>query len=43
MGYKEDKITEEDYVQEYYKMMRASYRNNRERWGKIPNLEDIGF
>lgn len=41
MGIKQGKMTGEKYTQEYYNMMRASYRNNRQRWDKVLSMEEV--
>lgn len=41
MGVKHGRITDEVYTQEYYDMMRASYRNNRQRWDEILSMEEV--
>ncbi len=41
MGTKQGRMTEEEYTHEYYRMMRASYRDNRQRWDEVLNLEEI--
>lgn len=41
MGVKRSRMTEEDYTQEYYAMMRESYRNNRQRWDEVLNMEEV--
>jgi len=41
MGYKAGKISEEEYADLYYRLMRESYRKNRKRWDEILSLDEI--
>lgn len=41
MGVKEGKISKEEYTQEYYEMMRKSYRINRQRWDEVLGMEEV--
>ncbi|MAH07555.1 hypothetical protein CMI38_04885 [Candidatus Pacearchaeota archaeon] len=41
MGVKGGRTTEEEYTQQYYDMMRASYRQNTEGWNDILALDEI--
>jgi uncharacterized protein YeaO (DUF488 family) len=41
MGHKQRRITNEEYLDEYYEMMRDSYQNNRQRWDEILSMEEI--
>jgi len=41
MGVKESGISEEEYTREYLDRMRASYRNNRQRWDEVLGMEEV--
>ena len=41
MGYKEGRISEEEYTNQYYQLMRESYLKNRKRWDEILSLDEI--
>ena len=41
MGYKQRRISNEEYKQGYYDMMRESYRKNRQRWDEILSIEEV--
>src|SRR3989339_1061156 len=41
MGYKQGRITREDYAREYYGMMRKSYRHHRQRWYEVLGMKEV--
>ena len=41
MGYKDGRISEEEYTEMYYNLMRQSYRTNREEWDKELSREKL--
>ena len=41
MGYKEGTLSLEDYTEEYYRLMRESYRRNRQRWDEIIGMDEV--
>lgn len=41
MGHKQGKISDEEYVQKYYDMMRDSYQENRHRWDETLSMEEV--
>lgn len=40
-GYKYHGITEDQYIQEYYKMMRESWKRNSKTWNELLNKEEV--
>lgn len=34
-------MTEEKYTKEYYKLMRKSYKENRNKWDKLLNQNEV--
>jgi uncharacterized protein YeaO (DUF488 family) len=41
MGHKNLRLTDEQYTQMYYKLMRQNYKNNREEWEKLLAREKV--
>ena len=41
MGSKESKITDEEYTNQYTELMRQSYKENRQRWDELLNLDEV--
>jgi len=41
MGSKQDRITDEEYTNQYTELMRQSYKVNRERWNEVLNLDEV--
>lgn len=42
-NYKNKKINEEEYTEQYYKLMRNSYRNNKQKWIDVLNSNRYVF
>ena len=41
MGHKEGGLSDQDYTDQYYAMMRESYRQNRQRWDEILAMNEV--
>ncbi|MCL6559472.1 MAG: hypothetical protein K6U74_11870 [Firmicutes bacterium] len=41
MAYKSGKITQEEYTEMYYALMRRSYQNNRRRWEEVLAMDKV--
>lgn len=41
--YKSGRISEKEYVEQYYSLMRESYRTNRARWNEVLNSSIVIF
>lgn len=41
MGHKAGRITDKQYIEQYYKMMRHSYRANREDWNAVLAKDEV--
>jgi uncharacterized protein YeaO (DUF488 family) len=41
MGVKQGRISEDEYIREYYALMRESYRQNRQRWDEILRMDAV--
>jgi uncharacterized protein YeaO (DUF488 family) len=41
MGVKQGRMSEEDYTRQYYTMMRESYRQSRQRWDEVLDMEEV--
>jgi uncharacterized protein YeaO (DUF488 family) len=39
--FKKGLMIEEEYTKEYYKLMRKSYKNNREKWDQLLNQDEV--
>lgn len=39
--YKKGLITEEEYTKEYYKLMRNSYKNHKDKWDQLLDQDEV--
>ena len=42
-GIKYKGLSEEDYIKEYYRLMRISFKNNKERWLEVLSKDKIAI
>ncbi len=40
-AYKSGRITQKEYTEMYYALMRRSYRNNRQRWDEVLAMDKV--
>lgn len=42
-GHKSKTLSDEDYTEMYYQLMRESYKKNKSRWLEVMNMEVVTF